>query len=156
MSAQKTILTDATKVKPNDLMALIHYVKVKQIAQDRNAMVVSPLDKLQTEITVNGRDLIVNALSADYYAEEVPSTMTEMAERLTTAYNRPLTVCFEKADGTERVLRGRFIRSETLLGRSYVEDLDQADDDRLRLVDHRSILWLIVDGRKFVLKGKKK
>jgi hypothetical protein len=54
--------------------------------------------------------------------------MTRIAEILITSPNRPLTVCFTKKDGTERVLRGRWIAQEALMGRSFVEDLDIAKD----------------------------
>lgn len=154
----KSNKTDPNKVEPGDLMAIIHYVKVNSINTFTNTMVVSPLDKIGTDITVQGGDLIVNALSADYYAEEVKTTMTDVAQKLVTSYNRPLTVCFTKQgtkgkdEGEERVLRGRLISHEALLGRSRVEDLDKPEGDRFRLVDHRTIKYLIVDGVKYTVK----
>jgi hypothetical protein len=82
-------------------------------------------------------------------------TMTRAAEILITSFNRPLTVRFVKKQGGERVLRGRLLRPEPLLGRSYVEDLDAKGDSRIRLVDHRTIKCLIVDGVKYTVKGRK-
>jgi hypothetical protein len=41
------------------------------------------------------------------------------------------------------------------MGRSFMEDLDiekEAKGGRMREVDHRNILYLIVDGVKYVLK----
>lgn len=154
--------TDADKVKVGDLMAIIHYVKVKEInGRFASEMKVTPVDKLDEIIVVSGRSLITNALSADFFAEEIRTTMTDVAEKLTTSFNRPLTVCFTKQPakgqetGEDRVLRGRFLSHEALLGRSYVEDLDKPDGDRIRLVDHRTLKWLIVDGVKYTVKGKK-
>jgi hypothetical protein len=158
---RRTHQTDPAKVKPGDLMAIIHYVKVNAINGARDQMDVAPLEKMGTNIKVTGRDLIANALSADYFAEEVTTTMTDVAEKLVTSHNRPLTVCFIKQakkgeeDGEERVLRGRLVKHESLLGRSYVEDLDKTENDRIRLVDHRTIRWLVVDGVKYTVKGKK-
>ncbi len=159
---RKTHPTDASKVKQNDLMAIIHYVKVANIAASGDRMQVTPVNGGGQPIDVIGKELIIAALSADYFAEEVATTMTDVASKLIESYNRPLTVCFVKQpkkgeeEGEERVLRGRFLSSEALLGRSYVEDMDKPEKDRIRLVDHRTIKWLIVDGVKYVVKGKKK
>lgn len=158
---RKTHPTDPDKVKPGDLMAIIHYVKVAKVGPGGGMMTVSPADKPGQNIDVIGRELITRALSADYFAEEVKATMTDVAEKLVTSHNRPLTVCFTKQPkkgeevGEERVLRGRLLSHESLLGRSYVEDLDKPEADRVRLVDHRTIRYLIVDGVKYTVKGKK-
>lgn len=159
---RKTYPTDADKVKVGDLMAIIHYVKVSRISgQFVSEMEVAPVDRPNEPIKVSGRSLITDALSADYFAEEIKTTMTDVAEKLTTSHNRPLTVCFTKqpgkdeTSGQERTLRGRFLSHEALLGRSYVEDMDKPVGDRIRLVDHRTLKWLIVDGVKYTVKGKK-
>jgi hypothetical protein len=159
---RKTHLTDATKVKVGDIMAIVHYVTVKSINKTADGMVVTPVDKLDQPISVQGVELITNALSADYFAEEVKSSMTEVAEILVSSHNRPLTVCFVKQpkkgedEGETRVLRGRLLKHEALLGRSYVEDLEKADPkERVRLVDHRTLKYLIVDGVKYTVKGKR-
>lgn len=46
------------------------------------------------------------------------------------------------------------IRQEAVLGRSMVEDMDTSDKNKIRLVDHRTISYLIVDGVKYKVKGK--
>lgn len=102
--------------------------------------------------SVNGQELIDRAFSADQYVTEERVTMTQAAEILISSYNRPLTVCFTKQGGEQRVLRGRLIKPEPLLGRSSVEDLDVKDGHRIRLVDHRTIQYLIVNGKKYVVK----
>jgi len=157
---RKSHPTDPGRVKAGDLMAIVHYVKVKRINQSGNQMVVEPLDGSGQNIDVMGRELIAAALSADYFAEEVATTMTDVAQKLVESHNRPLTVCFTKQakkneeEGEERVLRGRLISHEALLGRSYVADMDKPEKDRVRLVDHRTIKWLVVDGVKYTVKGK--
>lgn len=161
---RKTNPTDPSKVAPGNILAIIHYVKVADINQDASLMSVAPLNtggKKVPNILVEGRDLVGQCLSADYFAEEIKTTMTDVAEKLVTSHNRPLTVCFTKQpgkgqeEGEERVLRGRLLSHEALLGRSYVEDMDKPENDRVRLVDHRTIKYLIVDGVKYTVKGKK-
>jgi hypothetical protein len=143
------------KVKANDLMAFVNYVKVKKVASDGEELIVAPLDKNSKDIRITGYDLVVNALSADQFEDTEKVTKTDAAEILISSHNRPFTVSFNKADGSERVLRGRLIKPEPLLGRSMVEDLDEsatAAKGRVRQVDHREINWLIVGGMKFVVK----
>jgi len=154
---RKSYPTDAAQVKAGDLMAIVQYVKVERVSPTANEMQVAPVNKPDQKINVIGRDLITDALSADYFKEEVKTTMTDVAEKLIASHNRPLTVCFVKQDDTERVLRGRLLSHEAVLGRSYVEDMDQGADpkNRVRLVDHRTIKYLVVDGVKYTVKGKK-
>lgn len=157
MVERKSHQTDPKKVKPGDVMAIIHYVKVDKINESATEMRVEPVDNpTNTAFLVQGQELITKALSADFFGEEVKVSMTEAAEKLVSSHNRPLTVCFIKQDGDDRVLRGRLLSPEPLLGRSHLEDLDVSDPkNRVRLVDHRTIKYLIVDGVKYVVKGKK-
>jgi hypothetical protein len=149
--------TASVKVKSGHIMAIVHYVKVNDIwnaPSDNAGMSVTSLDEGNTgSFRVEGRVLIENALSADQYQEEVTVTKTKAAEILVSSANRPLTVTFEKQDGEMRMLRGRLVKPEPLLGRSMCEDLDIGSGYRLRLVDHRTIHSLIVDGVRYVVKG---
>lgn len=145
------IKLDPNSVEVGDLMAVVYYVKVKDKKSD--ALLVDDLFSDLTDIQVRGKELISNCRSADQYSIEVKTTKTEAAQILVNSYNTPLTVAFEKLDGTERVLRGLLVQPEPLLGRSHVEDLDiPRGQHRLRLVDHRSILWLVVNGTRYVVK----
>lgn len=149
------VKVDPTKIKVGDLMAFINYVKVVTVSSDGLDLETEDLTKDNKKIRIRGKDLVENSFSADLYSREEKVTKTEAAEILINSPNRPLTVCFKKQDKSERLLRGRFVKHEALLGRSMVEDLDlPADDssDRLRQVDHRSILYLIVNQTKFVVK----
>src|SRR5262245_7936418 len=143
---------DPGRVKAGDLMAFVYYVRVKKADTDAPSVDVVGLDRDQGEFSVRGARLISNAFSADQYLEEVRVSMTRAAEVLVSSFNRPLTVCFVKQAGGLRVLRGRLLKPEPLLGRSHVEDLDVAGRDRIRLVDHRTIRYLIVDGVKYTVK----
>lgn len=144
---------ESPKVKVGDMMALVYYVKVKSVNKNDELM-VEDLDNGGTEIQVRGKELIENSFSADQFAEEEKVSKTQAAELLVSSPNRPLSVSFMKADGSERTIRGRLVKPEPLLGRSMVEDLELpvTEKNRLRQVDHRTINWLIVDGVKYIVK----
>ena len=142
-------MINATNVKRDDLMAFIYYAKVDK-NDSGHTLRVFDLDN-NKDMWVQGQQLIENSFSADQYDNEEKVSKMKAAEILIHAHNRPLTVCFVKANGTERTLRGRLVKPEPLLGRSSVEDLDVMGN-RLRLVDHRTLKWIIVDGTKYVVK----
>ncbi len=156
MTEQKKHKINPLKVKCGDLMTLTHWVKVKNPSDFYHTLIVSDLDNDDLpEIHIRGKQLVENAFSADQFVEEENVTKTVAAEILVSSHNRPLTVCFKKQDGSERVIRGRLLKHEALLGRSMVEDLDTPKGDkrgRLRQVDHRTIHYLIVDGVKYLVK----
>jgi hypothetical protein len=146
---------DPGRIKPGELMACVYYVKVKKVNDGGASLQVQDLDGDQGEFVVRGAKLIGGSFSADQYQEEEKVTMTRAAEILIASYNRPLTVCFLKKRGEQRLLRGRLLQPEPLLGRSHVEDLDVSGKNRIRLVDHRTIRFLIVDGVKYTVRGRK-
>lgn len=150
---RKTNATDPTKVQKGHLMAFTYWAEVKEVKANGEALIICDLDNNRTEIQVTGKELVGRAYSADQFEEEEKVGKTRAAELLISSPNRPLTVCFEKQDGTERVLKGRLVQPEPLLGRSMVEDLEVKDaKNRLRQVDHRTIKYLIVDGVKYTVK----
>lgn len=151
MYDRKTNKIAAGKIKKNDLMAFIYYVRVKDVSGNGTHLRVQDVNDGQF-IDIRGQDLVETALSADQYTTEEKVSKTQAAELLVHSINRPFTVSFQKTDDTERVLRGRLVRPEPLLGRSMVEDLDLTTKDKMRQVDHRTINWLIVDGVKYLVK----
>lgn len=62
--------------------------------------------------------------------------------------------------GEERILVGHLFNSEPKMGRSLVVDLEAEDEHPVRMVDHRTIKWIILRGKQYVavdyVKGKKK
>jgi hypothetical protein len=152
MNTIKKHNVDPAKVNEGDLMAFIYWTKVKSTSSNGSALGVANLDDDEGIIRINGKELIEKSFSADQYHEEEKVGKTRAAEILLHSVNRPFTVCFLKTNGSERVLRGRLVKPEPLLGRSMVEDLDQKGVNRLRQVDHRTIKYLIVDGTKYVVK----
>lgn len=141
---------DPTKVVAGDMMALIHWAKVKEV-RSPDHIIFTDVDT-DSDFHVQGRELVRKAFSADQYAASEKISKTAAAEILVSSYNRPLTVVFIKADGTSRTMRCRLIKPEPLLGRSMVEDLDVAGNQRTRLVDHRTIESVIVDGVRYTVK----
>ena len=163
MSESTTPRPSTTKkdnIKEGDLMSFTHWVKVKHRVgvnwDGKPSLAVSDLDSLVPGIFyVIGDNLIESGQSADYFYEEKYASKTELAKKLMEAKNTPLTVCFETKNGGVRVLRGRLLSEECVLGRSYVEDLDLPNENgksRTRLVDHRTIKWLVVGGTKYELR----
>jgi hypothetical protein len=144
---------DPGQVKAGDLMAFVYYVKVKQVRDGGARLDVEGVDQGVGTFEVTGKELIATSFSADQFQEEVRVSMTQAAQILVSSFNRPLTVCFVKKKGDVRVLRGRLLYPEPLLGRSYVEDLDVPGKSRIRLVDHRTLKYLIVDGIKYRVKA---
>lgn len=142
----------ANKVKVGDVMAIVTYVKVSGVRNSGEDLSVVNLDQGVKGFEIHGKDIVESSYSADQFEEEVKVTKTKLAEILVSSHNRPFTVQFEKDDKSVRTLRGRLINPEPLLGRSKVEDLDITGDYRIRLVDHRTINFLIVDGIKYIVK----
>ena len=152
MLDRKTHKLNSDKVKKDEVLALMYYVKVKATRSD-SELLVKDLHNGQ-EIQVRGKELIETCLSADQFEEEKKVTKTQAAEILIGSPNQPLTVSFMKQDGAERTLRGKLVKPEPLLGRSMCEDLDCDDNkNRLRQVDHRTINFLIVGGVKYTVKS---
>lgn len=140
------------KIEAGNILSLTYYVKVKKSSRNGQDLLVENLDHSIGEIRILGKDLIEGAAAADQYRSTSKVTKTKAAEIMISAGTSPFTVCFEKSGGRERVLRGRLVRPEPLLGRSMVEDLDEIGN-RLRQVDHRTIKWLIVNGEKYTVQN---
>lgn len=144
----------AEKIETGDLMAFIYWTRVRKITGNGSSQVleVEDLDNGNDPIRIHSKELIEKSFSADQFYKEEKVNKTRAAEVLVHSVNRPFTVSFQKTDGEERVLRGRLVKPEPLLGRSMVEDLDVKGVNRLRQVDHRTINYLIVDGVKYTVK----
>jgi hypothetical protein len=149
MSERASHPVDPDKIKPGDIMSLTYYVRVKRSSPGQAAMTVDDLDHGVEDIEVGGEGLIRSAKSADQFHEVQRVSKTRAAELLVGAHGLPFTVAFRRSDGAERTLRGRLVQPEPLLGRSLVEDLDIRSGNRMRLVDHRTIRRLILDGVRY-------
>ena len=134
------------KHQKENVLCLVKYVKVTNA--NPNSMEVVDLDNNE-KFSIIGKDLCDQCQSADYYDSTEECTKTQLAEILVGCWNKPFTVEFEKADKKLRTLRGRLVSTESILGRSMVEDLDLPANKRIRQVDHRTIKSIIVDGVKY-------
>jgi hypothetical protein len=156
---RKTHKVKPDDVKVNDLLAFTYFVKVKG-KPSNDKLAVENLDAGAKNIYLEGRELVENSQSADQFHEEFFVSKTKAARVLTSLPPLTLlTVNFVKKDGTERLLRGRLIPSEeSYQGYTKVEDLDITDVDksgepnRVRQVDNRAIIYLIVGGVKYSVK----
>ncbi len=151
----KTNPTDPAAVQVGDLLTLVYYTKVSSNRRFDQTLLVQDVDR-DTPFEIRGDPLVQACFSADRFAEEVKVPRTRIAEILTRSFGVPFTVCFCKENGDERILRGRLVEWEAMFGRSRVEDLDiPKGENRLRLIDHRTLKWLIVRGVKYVSNSRK-
>jgi hypothetical protein len=141
--------TDPAKVAKDDIVCIYNYVKVLEVIDGGESLLVEDLIAGGT-FNIDGRDMVAATVSADYYAETVRVSMTQLAKILITTAGKPFKVAFVKKDGQQRVLRGYFLSHEEMFGRSLCLDLDEPKEDNLRLVDHRTIEYLIVGGVRFM------
>lgn len=141
------------EIKKGDLMAVVYWVKVDTIDKRNEEMQVKELDGKSSGFRIHGKDLIETCFSADHFTKEEKITATKADEMLPTLRNLPITVVFNKDDGTERTLRGRVLKPGAM-GHTYMEDLDKSINDRLRLVNNRGIKSITVLGTKYTVKGK--
>lgn len=130
------------------IVAISKYAKIDKVTSSE--IWLTDLDD-GSEFRVVGQELMSKLQSADLFGEEVKVPLTEAAKLVSCLRSSPITVCFEKQDGSERVLRGKLLSTEPLLGRSHFEDLD-LPANRLRLVDHRTIKWAIIENVKYTVK----
>lgn len=159
MSAQplttpETLPTDPAAIHKNDILAFIYFTKVTGVDNVGRHLRVNDLDRTNP-FEVTGDGLVRAALSADYFAREEKVSQSELIDILMVSYNVPFTVCFEKDDQSERILRGRLTGVDHRRGRSYADDLDIVDNgkgNRQRQINHRGLKYLIVRGVKYVAK----
>jgi hypothetical protein len=154
---QKEAPIKPSSVKVGDYMMVYHFVKVEEIEDKGASLLVRNIDT-GLNFGVNGAGLVERLYSADSFVEEIKTSRTNIVKILKESYNIPFKVCFdkepEKKTGIvrERVLRGRLIGPGEF-GRSMVEDIDVPKEEyNVRLVDHRTIKWLIVKGIKYIVK----
>lgn len=138
--------------KVGDLVAVVRFCKVGKVSPNGEGVTVKDIDD-GLEFDINGKEMLGSLKSASEFTKQEKKSLTELATVVSQAFNKPITVCFDKADGTERVMVGRVVSAEPLLGRSYMEDAEITSGHRLRQVDHRTVKWAIVDGVKYSLKG---
>lgn len=126
--------------KKNDVVQLVHNVHV--LGANYQELHVKDAER-NLEFYIKGDKLIETLKAADHYSQKVKLTKTEIVETLLSTHGGIFTVCFDKQGGEKRTLRGYLAKTEPLLGRSYCVDIDVKEENKLRLVDHRTIHYLI-------------
>lgn len=136
----------------NEIISLALYAEV--LERTNMGIICRDLNSGQ-EICLSSPSHGLRVNSADTFNEIRRITKTEMAELIVDSCCDVFTVTFIKQGGQERVLRGRLISSESLLGRVMVEDLDLLNVglNSYRQVDLRTIKELIIRGVKYVIKS---
>lgn len=129
--------------KQNDAVQITYNTIINEVGRDY--LKVRDVEK-NLEFYIRGESLLETVLSADFFSSKEKLTKTEIAEKLLGSHGKIFKVEFEKQDGTKRTLRGYLAKTEPILGRSYCVDLDVTDKNKLRLVDHRTIHSLIIEG----------
>ncbi len=135
--------------KAGDVVAIVRYAKVNSAKAD--LVELQDVDD-KSKFTIRGKELLDTLRSASNFEKTEKITLTKAAEIVSSSFNTPMTVCFTKQDGSERVMVCRLLSTEPLLGRSHVDDLEIQESHRLRQVDHRTIKWAVVNGVKYVVK----
>ncbi len=138
---------DVSKIKVGELMATISYEKVISVKKDEILV-----ENIATgdRYTIQGKPLIEQMYSADQYSSEKKVGKFEMAELLQANSNLPITVNFDKVDGTNRTFRGYVTHPESLMGRNYANDFE--DGLKQKQVDNRSVKFAIINGVKYTVK----
>lgn len=146
-----------SNIKAGERLSTTMYLEVVGKLPEENKLAegIKVKDSNGKTFDMRGKTLIESSLnSGSQYSTEKKVSRTEMAHILTSAGDSVFTAVFEKVDGTRRELTGRLLESENLMGRSNVEDLELpvSEKNKLRQVDHRTLLSLILKDVRYVIK----
>ena len=147
--------TDVKKLERGDFVSRISFMQVTSMG-------------LNDMIGVTNEDGFSWGISPGIIEEECYSTnvdseeklpKTAIAEILMSAKDAIIEVCFDKANGEERVLTGYVIGAEPVLGRTIAIDITipkkmrttKEWDERQRQVDHRTLKWLVYKNVKYIV-----
>lgn len=138
-----------SEIKPGDIIQLTHNCEVGSV--QGNVLHVRDKER-NINFKIEGAPLISSTKSGSFFNVTKKVTKTELAELLVKSHGVPLTVEYTKQDGEARTLRGYWVGIDDQMGRSYCVDLDVDEEHKTRLVDHRTIQSLILNGTKYLLK----
>lgn len=133
-------------MKKNDIVALFRYAKVKAVFSPNHILVTD----LETgnDFEINGKELVDDLFNATEVKETKVVSRTEAETQLVNVGHQPITVCFTKQGGDERVMKCKRV-GDAHFGRSLVFDFDSGS---MKQVDHRTLKWLVVNGVKYRVK----
>lgn len=140
------------EAKQGDIVYRGIYIRVTQSGEDKFSGEDLFRASTNKRIEVWGRSLTEQFVSATQWVKEEKVTRTEIARLLVGAGQFPFLVGFTKADDVYRELVGILVSHEDLMGRSMVRDLNISRGNPLRMVDHRTIRYLVLDGVRYDVK----
>jgi hypothetical protein len=151
-----------TNIKVRNEHGLVWYISKDIISQECYSTQydkddVKKVSKTEiAEILVNARDAIIEVnFNKQATVESIEKNLDVLETLSESGIRKKLKSLL---DGDKRTLIGYVIGSEPILGRSYVIDLEKDSgnnpnhDARQRLVDHRTINWLVYKNIKYVVK----
>lgn len=140
---------DFKQIKVGEVLSSTMYMEVVNKTSDS----VEVKDSFGRKFTVKGQKLIEESMNSNtQFTQEKKVTRTEAANILTGAGDSVFTAVFDKQSGEERVLVGKLVDSENLMGRSNVDDLLTTDTNKRRQIDHRTLKSIILKGTKYTVK----
>jgi len=152
--------TNMSKLSKGDFLGRVSFMQVQGGSTRHGGFEVANEDGFQWAI---GSNIIKEECYSTQFSDTVKTPKTGIAEILINANDAIIQVCFDKADGSERVLTGYVIGAEVVLGRTIAIDIEKPKkirkgkdgkefDERQRLVDHRTLKWLIYKNVKYFVK----
>lgn len=95
-----------------------------------------------------------------YVRTEIKESITWIIDEVVNKYDpdsgevsrEVQTICFTKKNGELRVITGYWTGSDDSFGRLYFIDMEQDEEENLRLVDKQKIKWVISNGTKYTVK----
>ena len=106
---------DFKQIKVGEVLSSTMYMEVVNKTSDS----VEVKDSFGRKFTVKGQKLIEESMNSNtQFTQEKKVTRTEAANILTGAGDSVFTAVFDKQSGEERVLVGKLVDSENLMGRT--------------------------------------
>jgi hypothetical protein len=139
-------------LKDSDLISIHHIFRIIKIENNDGKTV------LTVENVYNGfqqtidENIVYKSLhsTSDHFIKMIKINTHEAVETLLKNSDMIFTASFVKSDGTERLIRGRYLYIDQVMGRLVVEDLDLAHTNNcIRQIDCRTIKYLIINNTKY-------
>ena len=117
-----------------------------------NQIVKTNRSNIEKILRTSGKDIFtINFMTkpTEERAREILSGVSEKELREPSSLRR---IAKDLVSGRESTITGYLLDQESMMGRSLVIDLNLPAKENIRLVDHRSINWMIFRGVKYVVK----
>jgi hypothetical protein len=140
-------------LRKGERVSLTQYLEV--VSTNPNTETIEALMQDGTPITIRGKELVETMASNSQYEETRKVGKHDLASVLQRAGDKVFTVCYLKADKSERILTGYFVSAEPNLGRTQVIDLEVDPKDKtkgFRLIDNREVKWIVLNNVKYTSK----